>query len=223
MKVFTAALLVLTALLLQLTFAPAAAHAAEYYGYAYVDEGVTAYFCSEPDARKSLFAVPETYCVRILSAYDDEWYYVKYAEDDGVYTAVYGYVKKSALTVTTEPFESEYLYLTVRLKFSPDKVDGMTSLPDVEAIAAFYGSFEIGGIACSYMYCNGSFGYYPETYDYARNALPTAPAFNETQESDDGKIVTAVVIVLIAVAAVGAVYFTGRRKRPSETTPENDS
>lgn len=220
MRVFLATVLLVVTTALNLAVGTAA-EAAEYYGYAYVDEGVTAYFCSEPDARTSLFAIPETYCVAVVSDYNDEWYYVKYAEDDGVYISLYGYVLKRCLTPTDQILENVYLHMTVKLTFSADKVNGMAALPDIEVTAAFYGSYEMGGTACSYLYCNGHFGYYPQTYAYERNPIPTAPAFSEeTPAADNSTLIAAVAITAIAVAAVAILYFSGKRKPSREDEQE---
>lgn len=218
MRGYTAAILLAVTIALNFMFCPLTASAAEYYGYAYVNEGVTAYFCSEPDARKSLFAIPQTYGVVLVSEIDADWYYVKYADDDGAYVALYGYVRKSDLIPTDSKPENLYLNMTVVLRYIPEGVEGMSPLPAIEATAAFYGSYEIGGTACSYLYCNGAFGYYPQTYSYPHNALPSAPAFNRTEEEPDARLITAIVITLIAVSAVTVLYFSGKRKptRPKE-------
>lgn len=212
MRGFTAAILLAVTIALNFMPRPAAASAAEYYGYAYVDEGVTAYFCSEPDARKSLFAIPQTYGVVVISEIDSEWYYVKYAEDDGTYVALYGYVRKIDLISTDDRPENDYLHMPVILRYIPEGVEGMSPLPAMEVTAAFYGSYEIGGTACSYLYCNGAFGYYPQTYSYPHNTLPSVPTFNHTDDDTDARLITAVVISLIAVVAVTVLYFSGKRK-----------
>lgn len=218
MRVFTATLLI-TAVIACNIMSGTTAYAAAYYCYAYVDEGVTAYFCSEPDSRASLFAVPETYCVTVIEEYDDNWYYVKYAEDDGVYIALYGYMLKSDVVTSEQPLENVYLHMTVKLKYSTDKVNGMTSVPDIEVTAAFYGSYLKGGAECSYLYCNGSFGYYPETYYYERNPLPAQPSFNGETKDENTGIIAAVAITAIAIVAVAVLYFSSKRKPERDLLP----
>lgn len=218
MRVFTATLLIIAVFACNIV-SGTTAYAASYYCYAYVDEGVTAYFCSEPDSRTSLFAVPETYCVTVIEDYDNNWYYVKYAEDDGVYISLYGYMLKRDLITSEQPLENVYLHMTVKLKYSTDKVNGMSALPDIEVTAAFYGSYLKGGAECSYLYCNGSFGYYPETFLYERNILPTAPAFNETKDDGNTGIIAAVAITAIAVVAVAILYFSSKRKPERDLLP----
>lgn len=216
MRVFLTSLLLIAAIALNTLSVSSAASAAEFYGYAYVDEGVTAYFCEEPDVRKSIFAVPETYCVTVINEYNDDWYYVRYAEDDGVYVALYGYIKQSDVIITDQPLENTYLHMTVKIIYSSENVDGMSSLPPIELTAAVYGSYSIGGTDCTYMYCNGSFGYYPQTYDYPHNELPATQTFTESAEEYDAKAITAVVITVLAVFAIVILYLSGKHKRPNE-------
>ncbi len=213
MRVVTLTLLIIAAISLSLPCRAAQADTSA--AYAYVDGGTTVYFCSEPDMRKSLFAIPQTYCVQILSDYNGEWYYAKYADDVGDYIAVYGYVQKCDVILTDEPPEQLYLYMTVRIFYSAGGVDGMTALPEIEMTAAFYGSYEAGGSQCSYLYCNGAFGYYPQSYSYELNPLPSAPAFSETNENGNSGLITALAITAIAVAAVAILYFSGKRRPPT--------
>lgn len=212
MRVILTTLALFAALVFNTLSFTVTANAADFYGYAYVDEGVTAYFCNEPDEHKSLFAIPETYCVTVIGEYNEKWYNVRYAEDDGVYIALYGYVQKSDLVLIDQPLENMYLHMPVKLIYKAETVEGMTALPPIEETAAFYGVYTIGGTECSYVYFNGSFGYYPATYPYALNTLPAAPTFSETSDDYDPKTVTAIVITVIAAAAVVILWFSGKHK-----------
>ena len=88
----------------------------------------TAYFFTQKDVSTSLFAVPYTYCVRVVRD-DGQWYYVQYAEDEGIYRAVYGYVLKSDFTLLDSEPPATYLFKSIT-------VDNGCEFQDFEGIEA---------------------------------------------------------------------------------------
>ncbi len=176
-----------------------------------------AYFFEQKDLSTSLFAVPYTYCVKILRD-DGDWYYVQYAEDEGIYRALYGYVKKEDFSLLKEVPEVTYLFKSITITYSAD--DGDASLPvldEIEVEAAFYGTYYSGATAYSYVLCRDSFGYIRGANDdYPLIDTPSggdaAPKDNGT---DSGQIVTAVIIVALSAGAM-ILIFVSSRKHKSE-------
>lgn len=176
-----------------------------------------AYFFEQKDLSTSLFAVPYTYCVKILRD-DGDWYYVQYAEDEGIYRALYGYVKKEDFSLLKEAPEVTYLFKSITITYSAD--DGDTSLPvldEIEVEAAFYGTYYSGATAYSYVLCRDSFGYIRGANDdYPLIDTPSggndAPTDNG---ADSGQIVTAVIIVALSAGAM-ILIFVSSRKHKSE-------
>lgn len=175
------------------------------------------YFCENKDLNTALFAIPYTYCVQILSS-DEDWYYVRYAEDAGIYRALYGYCKKDGLTLVDVPPANVYLNMPVTVTFKPD--DNTSSLPvlgELNVTAAFYGTYYSGASAYSYVSYDNAFGYISGANDdYPLNEVPEGnkPDSSPVKEKSgvNAKIVTALVLSALAVAAIVILYFTGRRK-----------
>lgn len=189
---------------------------AETYKYA-VASSREAYFCSAKDLTCALFAVPYTYCVEVLSS-DGEWYYARYAEDNGIYRAVYGYCLISMFTATDEPPENLYLNMSVAVTYTADSASTLPVLGDLTVSAAFYGTFYSGAAAYSYVLYNDSFGYINGANDdYPLNELPeeSSEQTEITDESTDGgsKLITVLVLAGLAVAALVILYLTGRSRR----------
>lgn len=190
--------------------------AAQNFRYARADER-DIYFCERKDLKYALFTVPYTYCVEILST-DGEWYYVKYAEDNGLYRALYGYCLSENLTPVEEPPENIYLNKTVSVTFKADTSSGsLPTLGEITVTAAFYGAYYSGASAYSYVLYDGGFGYiYGANDDYPLNEIPaleTEGPEPEAGETDDGKIIIALALAGVAAAALIIVYVTGRKSR----------
>lgn len=186
------------------------------YRYARADAR-DVYFCEKKDLKYALFTIPYTYCVEILST-DGEWYYVKYAEDNGVYRALYGYCLSQNLTPLENPPDKKYLSKTVTVTFKSDSpVGSLPVLSELNVTAAFYGTYYSGASAYSYVLYDGNFGYiYGANDDYPLNEIPKPSEENPTAaptESDNTKLITALVLGGIAVAALVAVYFMGLKGR----------
>lgn len=196
-----------------------AARAAGLPKYAYVELGNTAYFCDKSDKDKTLFEIPQTYCVEILGE-EGDWYYVKYAEDNGIYRALYGYCLKSEVSTTDVPPENKYLNLTLKVIYRTDSVSELLNgLDEIEISAAYYGAYNVGGVNYSYVLANGKLGYVKQGVDsYPKNDIPqTAPAF-ANPEGTDARLITAVVITLISAAAIVILYFAGKKPKLPEVS-----
>jgi hypothetical protein len=217
MKYFKAAcfaLLLLTILSISALFPPAPV-VADSFRYAYVDRGVKAYFCEKKDENSSVFAIPETYCVEILSE-EGDWYYCRYAKDEGAYSAIYGYCLKNKLTLTDEPLENEYLNLPIAVKFRAENESPYFPF-EIELTLPFYGEGTLNAANMTCVYYNGRFRYVAEPVpDYVKNPLPQPTvSTGVTEPNGDGTatIVTAVVITVVAVVAVAVLYFVGKRPK----------
>lgn len=174
-----------------------------------------AYFFSQKDLSSSLFAVPYTYCVKILRD-DGQWYYVQYAEDEGIYRALYGYVLKSDFAVLDEPPAATYLFKSITITYTAGDDSSLPALGEIEMEAAFYGTYYSGATAYSYVLCGDSFGYITGANDdYPLNPLP-GDGGDDTPGSDDGgggSIVTAVIIVALAAGAVVVLYLSSKKRK----------
>ena len=176
------------------------------------------YFCDKKDLSGALFTIPYTYCVEVLAT-DGEWYYVKYAEDVGLYRALYGYCLKERFTLVDEPPENIYLYMPVTVTFKADTVVGsLPVLSELNVTAAFYGTYYAGASAYSYVLYDNSFGYiYGANDDYPLNEIPVDDPIEEppteTKESSNSKMLIAVIIAGLAVAAIVILYFAGKKSK----------
>ena len=221
MKVYKAIIFLVLAILISLaqTAAPVfAEEAAQTAGYAYADVNSSVYIYGAKDFSSKLFIIPQTYCVEIL-AEEDGWLRVKYAEDTGIYRAVYGYCRAGELVKTSAPLKNPFLQRTVTVIYRTDAPSGyLPSLNDIEMTAAYYGAYEVGSSSYSYVLCGSSFGYINwQIGDFELNELPSAPAFKPTDGGGaDAKVIAAVVIAVVAVAAIAALYFATRKRTPPQ-------
>ncbi len=182
--------------------------------YAYVDVGCEVYMFSEKNDTSALFAIPQTYCVEILRGEDDGWYYVKYAEDEGIYRAVYGYCRQDEVIIAESPIKNLYLNMPVTVIFTTDSANSLLPpLGTLEVNAAYYGAYTIGVTACSYVFCNEGFGYIPKVIDnYPLNELPSKPTIAPVgSKNSNATLITALVITGVAAAAIAILYFTGKK------------
>ena len=175
------------------------------------------YFCERKDLNYALFTIPYTYCVEILSS-DGDWYYVKYAEDNGMYRALRGYCLSANLTPVDEPPERLYLNMPVTVTFKADNpVGSLPVLNELNVTAAFYGTYYAGASAYSYVLYDGGFGYiYGANDNYPLNQIPEEQppaAETPTQSGGNTKLITAIGLTALAAAALVILYFTGRKSR----------
>ncbi|MDE5943755.1 MAG: hypothetical protein K2H30_06085 [Clostridia bacterium] len=177
------------------------------------------YFCVDMDDSKALFAIPYTYCAELLATVGD-WYYVKYAEDDGKYQALYGYCRKEGMTPISEPPENVYLNMSVTVTFKQDSINpSLPALSELSVSAAFYGTYYSGASAYSYVLYDGNFGYvYGAHDDYPLNEIPE-PEKPAEAPSKGANVKLILIIVLIAVAAVALLilYLTGKNAKFKRT------
>lgn len=176
------------------------------------------YFCDKKDLNAALFTIPYTYCVEVIST-DGDWYYVKYAEDAGIYRAMYGYCLKEHLTIVDEPPENIYLYMPVTVTYKADSSAGsLPVLNELTVTAAFYGTYYSGASAYSYVLYEDSFGYiYGANDGYPLNELPAeeppAEEPKKDKESSNSKVLIAVILAGLAVAAIVILYFAGKKSK----------
>ena len=165
------------------------------------------YFCASADLSTGLFAVPYTYCVEILGE-TGEWYSVKYADDYGIYRAVYGYVLKSDFTVLEQTPEVVFLYKQVDVTFSQQSAGGsLPTIDDITITAAFYGNYYSGAAGYSYVLCQNSFGYISgaiEDYTLIVTA-EESDGEDQTEEDGGGNVVAYAALGVIAALAIGLV------------------
>ena len=186
------------------------------YKYAYVDIDSKVFFCRSKNSSDALFEVPMTYCLEILGT-DDGWLEVKYAEDDGVFQAVYGYCHPEGLILSNEVPKVKYLRQTVTVTYRPEDVGNMVEgLPPIELEAACYGALTAGSKRYSYVYCNGYFGYITGSIEnYPLNPLPSTSTFSPSdggsQGADGATLIIAVAVTTVAVVAITALYFSSKK------------
>lgn len=168
------------------------------------------YFCDEMDDGAARFAIPYTYCVRVLETVDG-WYRVKYAEDVGEYRALYGYCRKTGLTEIAEPPENVFLNMTVSVKFSQEPIDpSLPAFSGVTVEAAYYGAYYLDGAAYSYVLYGGEFAYVVGANDgYPLNEIPQKPA-PSSGKGADVKLILVISLIAVAAAALLILYFTGK-------------
>lgn len=215
MNVLKSALIaVLTTLIM--IFTPTALPArADGARYACAPDGSSVYFCAEKSVDSALFIIPQTYCVEIL-ADEGVWYYVKYARDDGLYRAKYGYCLKTELKTLNEPLENLYLNLPLKIKFRTDEINSMLPSLEIEMTAAYYGEYVSGKTTLSYVYCGEKFGYVAQTVEsYPKNELPEPVVGSDVKQPDNDSKATWIavgVITGVALIAIIALYFSSRKK-----------
>ncbi len=146
---------------------------------------------------------------------DGQWYYVQYAEDEGIYCALYGYVLKSDFILCDGAPEVTYLFKSITITYTAG--DDNSSLPtvgEIEMEAAFYGTYYSGASAYSYVLCGDSFGYIAGANDdYPLNALPSEGEEETEEESGGGTLATAVIIVALAAGALIIIFLSARKKK----------
>lgn len=207
---------------------PHAARAEEAdYGYARITQEGT-YLYSAPESSSGLFILPQSYFVR-LTGQAGSYYSVEYMTGIAGKTAVRGYCLAEEVTPVDYIPDTPFLEYTVSVTFRTD-----SSLPDpfiseYTVDAAYYGTFSYGSSVCYYVELEGEFGYVPASacppLDYPLNTEHPAEVPEETApvESDFGAL-NIVLICVLAVVALGAVYFLFRpakKKRPETEEAED--
>jgi len=171
------------------------------------------YLCSEMDENTALFAIPYTYCVQVLATYGD-WYRVRYAENDGLYTAIEGFCLSAQLTVTDKLPEKLYLNMPVKVTLKADSMNGSIPVLSDEITAAFYGVRYFDGYPYSYLYYKDQFNYVFGEKEYDINEIPTdEPAAEASGGKSNAKIITAIALTGLAAVALVILYLTGRKTK----------
>ncbi|MDE6667987.1 MAG: hypothetical protein K2K38_06570 [Clostridia bacterium] len=222
MKYLKVALVAVLSTLICLSFStPFYAKGETAFRYAYAgdyDENADnlPYFCEEKSLNSALFAIPKTYCVEILKE-DGEWYYCRYAKDEGAYRALRGYCLKRTLTPVESPFENEYLNYTFPVEFYAPQTNTQIDQFKVTLTVSFYGNGTMNASGMSYAFYDGKFGYVAgRITDYPKNDLPQptlSTDIKQPENSVNATLITAAVITVVAVIAVAVLYFAGKRPK----------
>lgn len=223
MKYIKVAIVAALSTLICLSFAlpPSTAKGATAFRYAYAgdyddNDPSVPYFCKNDNLDSALFAIPKTYCVEILKE-EGEWYYCRYAKDEGSYQALRGYCLKACLTPIAQPFQNEYLNYTYPVEFCAQQSNTQIDPFKVTLTVSFYGNGTMNASGMSYAYYGGKFGYVAgQITDYPKNDLPQ-PTFStditKRENSVNATLITAAVITAVAVIAVVVLYFAGKRPK----------
>ena len=222
MKYIKVALVVALSTLICLSFAlPSTAKGETVFRYAYADDyddnsSEIPYFCEKKNLDSAIFAIPKTYCVEILKD-EGEWYYCRYARDEGSYKELRGYCLKAYLTPVEEPFENEYLNHTFNVDFYAQQSNSLIDPFKITLTVSFYGNGTLNASGMSYVYYEGKFGYVAgQITVYSKNDLPKPTVSTDVQQPENSlntTLITAAVITVIAVVAVAVLYFAGKRPK----------
>lgn len=182
--------------------------------------GRECYFFSDKDLSTALFSVPYTYTVQILRD-EGDWLYVSYAADEGNYKKVYGYCKSAEFEAVPSPPKYLYLNKIVTVTYTAGGGQGSFNPPsDMQVDAAYYGGYRHGANVYSYVLCQGSFCYIEgDNADYPLNeneeqTTPSGSGEGESGNGDSGTtgLIIFIVILAVALVAVGGLALTSRRK-----------
>ncbi len=183
--------------------------------------GKESYFFREKDVSSALFAVPYTYCVKVIRN-EGEWLYVSYAEDEGMYKKLYGYCKSAEFEFVTSPPQNAYLNKTVIVKYTAGITGGSFDPPsDIEVEAAYYGVYRHGADFFSYVLCRGAFCYVAGANDDYPLNVYEEPDVSGGETKSDGEesgttttgLVIFIIILAVALVAVAILAFTSKKNR----------
>lgn len=181
------------------------------------EEGV--YFYSAPAAGAGLFILPRTYFVKIVGT-AGEYLRVRYLDDSGDGRALEGYCRTDEVTPVSFTPQTPYLVYSVLVTYSAGEGAAPDSdLSEYTVSADYYGEFAYGSAACYYVRIGGKFGYvpasacsvvdYPENTEHLFEESPSDEG-NSPQKSGAPGAAGIVLICVLAVAALGALYFLFR-------------
>lgn len=188
------------------------------------EEGV--YFYSAADESAGLFILPRTYFVEILGE-AGEYYRVRYIA--GGEHALEGYCKAFEVSPVDYTPETPYLDYTLTVTYRADAAGLPDSFLTEYTVSADYcGDFMYGSAICYYVRIDDKFGYvpatacsaadWPENPEHTQDELPPEEGNASAEEEGIGAFGIVLVCVL-AVAALGAIYFLFRPagKKKSES------
>lgn len=229
-KLFSLALALLLALASAARFTRAfASSAEEEYGYARITADDT-YLYSSAEEDSGLFILPRSYFVKVTGA-AGSYYAVEYMSGIQGRTPVRGYCLAEELTLVDYIPETPFLNYTVRVTFRVGDSLPDSFISEYEVDAAFYGTFSYGSAVCYYVELDGEFGYVPASacppLDYPLNTEHTEqeePETDVTPARGGFGALNIVLICVLAVVALGAVYFLFRpakKRRPDGEDAED--
>lgn len=190
------------------------------------EEGV--YFYSAADESAGLFILPRTYFVRIVGE-AGAFYRVGYLDDAADGGALEGYCLADEVTPVDYIPETPYLEYSVTVTYSAGGDGQMPDSPlaEYEVSAAYYGEFAYGSATCYYVNIGGKFGYvpasacsavsYPENPEHSETETP--PEENAQPSGGFGAL-NVVLICVLAVAALGAIWFLFRPAKQRKNDEE---
>lgn len=191
----------------------ASAETAETYARV-TEDGV--YFYSATDENAGLFILPRTYFVKITGEAGD-YYRVRYLDGYGQGAALEGYCKAGEIQLVDYIPETPYLDYSITVTYRAEGGAPSDSfLTEYQVSARFYGEFAYGSSTCYYVRIGDAFGYVPATAcsvpDYHENTehMQTEPVINEPTDEKGFGALNIVLICVLAVVALGAVYFLFR-------------
>lgn len=192
------------------------------------------YLYEKENSSSGLFILPYTYYVKILAEGVD-YCYVQYQTDSAPYKAVYGYCKTDELTfvdfVPQRPYLSYAVDATYVLEGAGNAFVGDSVLSSVTLTYAYYGDYIVGSSVYRYVTLDGKRGYLPKTteisYELNTEYEQHRPAPDDTNDTpaattDPLPVAQIVLFALLALLAVGFVYYLLRPKREEPHTPVAD-
>ena len=182
-----------------------------------VADGV--YFYSSADETAGLFILPRTYFVKIVGEAGD-YYRVRYLEGYGQGAALEGYCRADEIEpvdyIPSVPYLDYSITVTYRTEgggISPSD----SFLTEYTVAARYYGEFVYDSATCYYVRIGDEAGYVPAAAcsvpDYPENTEHTQTETPAPAPSEEGKsfgTLNIVLICVLAVVALGAVYFLFR-------------
>lgn len=165
-----------------------------------------------------LFAIPYTYCVQILRD-EGDWYFVRYADDAGVYEAIDGYCERDNFDLEYGTPEVTYLYRPVTLNLpAGEDLPFVPAATQLSLDAAYYGNVNWGNKLYAYVLCHGSFFYVKDDFgEYEKNLPAHTPDDNGGTESGGSGLnfatIAFIVITSLSVVVILVIYFTTKKPR----------
>lgn len=188
------------------------------YTYLAKPTGRECYFFSDKDLSAALFAVPYSYCVRVIKS-EGEWLYASYAEDEDGYKKLYGYCKSEEFERVTSLPKCEYLNKTVTVTYTASGGESSFKPPsDMQVEALYYGEYRHGANSYSYVLCRNAFCYveganddYPLNEYEKQTEADGDESIAEEKTNTTGLIIFTVVLA-VALVTVCGIAFGAKRK-----------
>lgn len=165
-----------------------------------------------------LFAIPYTYCVQVLRQ-EGEWYFVRYADDAGVYEAVEGYCETKNFDPEYSTPKITYLYRPVSLNLpAGENLPFVPAATQLKLDAAYYGAVDWAGKLYAYVLCHGSFFYVKDEFGEYELNLPTPTPEKASDSGGSGAglnfaTIAFIVIASLSVVVILIIYFTTKKPK----------